>query len=532
MHDTRYSILNLFKKNSEKEFSTTQIVSEVFKDQLTQDKSMLTDKERKLLSQRLKAKLHRKILYHLNQLVDENILKITKTAGKGEKFFALALGHDEEIIVDKYKKRIIISKSSQTSMPIDGYESQMLIQKYEPGTWIDKLNSILIECTRFDTVKKLASVTNSVFPYVNDAIGLNDFEYIIQNNPKEDVKSFISKLEIDCQDYNKRITLIIDLTNIDDKQAINGIMEHFTTIKSNFIEIIFDIRSKELQDNMALLEDILKLFISAKIRFNVKNQDIYQAPYIIGRAGPYSFSEKEWLIYKQEFQGKLMGLACAQSTIAVDVEKFFQVYNSHAQFRSFIMNITKSLLYANSFQRSRSEEYFKEIIDLNRPFDREFFIFDHNYVRFWNYGWKNPKIDHSLMIDLIKSSKAEVDKFCISEETIYKSCGMPTRFKVAFSCCYKEFSRDMFSGEKFQKLQINKLENLYSDELKKYLEEKERIFEIFDGGDRARLFRSDAEPREMLREINIILNTYKLPFFCYDFGELKGSNLKLTSFMD
>ena len=61
--------------------------------------------------------------------------------------------------------------------------------------------------------------------------------------------------------------------------------------------------------------------------------------------------------------------------------------------------------------------------------------------------------------------------------------------------------------------------------------EKEKIFEVFDGGDRIRFFRNgQINPKDIEREVSIILNTYKLPFFCYDFGGVHG-NLKLTSFI-
>jgi hypothetical protein len=57
------------------------------------------------------------------------------------------------------------------------------------------------------------------------------------------------------------------------------------------------------------------------------------------------------------------------------------------------------------------------------------------------------------------------------------------------------------------------------------------MFEIFDGGDRLRIFRkSDFAVIDIIHELGILLNAYKLPFFTYDFSGLKGT-VKLTNFM-
>jgi hypothetical protein len=169
---------------------------------------------------------------------------------------------------------------------------------------------------------------------------------------------------------------------------------------------------------------------------------------------------------------------------------------------------------------------------MNLPQKSNLFSYSRNYIRFWNYGWKESKLDPKLVLDLIKSTKKTTDDFCTSEETIYKACGMPTRFKIGFSCAFKEMNKEEFSEEKFRKLQIRRLEDLYSEEIKKLIFEKEELFNLFDGGDRLRFYRTgEFAPKDIVREINVILNTYRIPFFCYDFGEIKGADTVLTRFM-
>lgn len=534
MYETEYKILSLFKENPGKELSTEHIISRLYPDSYKKLNEELkkTDKKALLKAKRKKAQLHRKALYYLNKLVKEDIIRLSKEGAKGRKYFALSLSADEEFIIKKYKRKIIISQP-MPAMPIEGYEQKGILHKFSPATWIDRLNSILLECSKINDLKKLYKVINECFANVNDVIALNDFELLLQEATSDEAMDFLRKIDSDCSDYGKYISCIIDLTNIktDKTDRIIDALEFYEKLKSTNINFIFDTRSKELRENSSFFEKVIEIFSRSKIQLHIKNQDLHEAPYMLGRAGPYAFDESEWKLYKKKLQGKILGIACGQSTIAVDIDKFFTGSRSIKQFREFIMKIVNALLAANSLQRKRSEEYFKNLISLNIPLTRELFIFSKDYIRFWNYGWKQPKLDENLGINLIKSVKEEVDDFAVSEDTIYKACGIPTRFRVAFSCAFKEFDTKAFSEEKFKRIQIKKIEDLYSNKIKQLLKEKEEIFTLFDGGDRLRFYRSgDINAEDICRELNIILNTFKIPFFCYDFGEIT-ENIKLTSFI-
>ena len=82
MNKTEYNLLLFFKKNPEKEFSTTDILVNIFpedyKDTEKVFKNQFADKQMLNKAKRKKGQLHRKILYYLNNLVEEDILKISK----------------------------------------------------------------------------------------------------------------------------------------------------------------------------------------------------------------------------------------------------------------------------------------------------------------------------------------------------------------------------------------------------------------------------------------------------------------------
>jgi len=281
MKKTEYELLLFFKKNPEKELSTTDILANIFSEDYKNienifndpfsDKQMLQDAKRK------KGQLHRKILYYLNNLVNEDILKISKQGNKGEKYFILSLEEGEELIINKSRRKIIISKPSMPAMHIDGYEQKNIAARFESATWIDRLNSILFETPKFKSIEELYNTINKCFSNINDVIGLNDFEYAIQNNDIKESLSFLRRINSECVDYGKRLSCIIDITNIE-KEKTGKILEfikEYCDVHSKNITLIFDVRSKELQENSDFFEDIVNIFVNFKKTIYIKNQDIH-----------------------------------------------------------------------------------------------------------------------------------------------------------------------------------------------------------------------------------------------------------------
>jgi hypothetical protein len=530
MNKIEDQIIELFKDNPNKEFSTYDIVTNLYPNISTEIGNSIysvTDKESKKSAKRKKAQLHRKILYYLNKLVEEDILKVGKLGPKGSKFYKLSLEEGEELILRKKKRKIIIQKPSLPMMPIEGYEEQNLLLKYEPASWIERVNSIIIESPDYDKETLIKNIF-SIFSSINDSICLNDFETFLKNNKIDSDK--IKELDNECNDYGRFINIILDFTNIDDENTILGFVKEYVSVNPKKIILIFDIRAKELNKWNELFCKIVDIYQKSKKVLYIKNQDIYEAPCFVGKAGPYTLNPEEWNIYKDTLKDKVSCLVISLSTVAVDMQRFLKDYKDFNQFREFILKIAKGFLFANSLQRRKSGEYFENLVKINKAYIEDMFSFGKNYIRFWNYGWKEPDNPHYL--ELLKNIKDTIDKFCTSEETIYLSCGMPINFKIAFSCAFSSFVKENFSKESFQRLKIEKTEDLHNKKTSRFLEEKEEIIKIFDGGDRLRIKRNNANPKDVCRELNIILNTYKIPFFCYDFKKQEKGDLKLQEFFD
>jgi len=530
MHKLEFKILELFKKKPNKVFSTSEILSLVFPKEhnsIMEDlkSTDFSDRDKINCAKRLKGQLHRRLLHHLNKLIKEKILVISKQGNKGQKFFTLNLESGQEFTIGKTRK-IVISKPDMPAMPIEGLENKRILYRYELGTWISRMNSILLDCRRFN-INKLSAVVQQTFSNVNDCICLDDFGHIIK---QEGALELISMLDNEATNYGREISLTFKMSEIDNPELLKRFIRDFFQMAPQNINIVLNLSSKDMTKSPELLRSIISLYIDAKKNLVIKNDDAHRAPCFMGKIGPYTFYDSDWEVFEKTVKDHVFGLACSQSTIIIDVYRFFREFNSKKKFRGMIMNIVKTLMSANSIQRKNSEEYFKNLNTLNKPHMKDFFMFSNNYIRFWNYGWKQPSLDQDYVIDLIKSTKDDVIEFCSAQETIYKSCGIPTRFKVAFSCATEQY--DYLSKREFKRTIINSPEDLNSPQITSQLKDKERITRIFDGGDIASIHRrGDIDPEDVFRELSILLSNYKIPLLSYRFGHRRDGNLKLTTFI-
>lgn len=517
MNHTKEKIISAFREKGS-ELSTKDIASEIYDDYIEEP----SGSEEK----RLVAQLHRKLLHHINLLIRDCVLRVARHGEKGHKYFCLDLEEGEEItgITSGYRKRIIAKRPITPIMPIEGYEQQGIVIKHEAGTWIDRLNSLLIRCEKTKGLGDLDNVISKAFSSVNDAICLNNFDLIINNSETDKILEFLEKLNDECEDYGRTISCIIDVDKLRDDKFLE-ILDNTLKVRKN-IHIIYNLDSGSLQECFDLFGKIINLYITNKVQIVIKNKRIQKSPAFFGKAGPYCFFEKDW-----DDKKDYLVVACGQSSLVVDVEKFYKRYGLNVdKFSQLMINISKSFLSANIIQRKKSLDYFKDIISLDKTNEKEFLELSRNYIRFWNYGLDQPEIDQELVLNMISEAKKKINEFAVAEETIYKSCGMPIRFKIALSCAVSN-AEDKLSPAHYKKFVVNGLEDLYGKKAKKDIIKKEIVSELFDGGNDVTFHRTgELSSEDIIREISFILNTYKLNLFSYSFENVKG-NTKLTHYI-
>ncbi|MCC7574157.1 hypothetical protein KO361_01035 [Candidatus Woesearchaeota archaeon] len=544
MNKIEQRIIQALTLSKNSDISTTVLVKSVFPSEYEELVSLMNNPQRDFelvkIGKRNKARLHRKLLYHLNKLSEDDFIKITRVVGKGEKFFCL---NHEKIVLDKKDfavRRVVESISSlKDDVPflsgIEEYEDDRVVKRFDSQNWLTKINSFVLECSRFQSIKKLYETLSESYPIFNDVVGLLDFQDVVDKSSVEEQTNFLRKINIDTKDYNKYVNLVFDLTKVRNYVRLSDFFDVFSEVNPDKVFVIFQTNSKTLSGQNRLISSVVKNFSEKKIRVNVQNVDLHKAPYMIGRAGAYTFDEQDWELYCSKVRGKTIGVCCSETSIYIDIYRSFKDKVNYSAFRELIMKIARALLLATSTQRKKSDSLFRPVNKLNQGFQSKFFSFSYNYIRLWNYDLlfsQEQDKDSGFVIfnDLLMSAVDELDEFCKSEETIFRSCGIPIRFKIVLSSAFRRFDKDFLSPRIYKKVLIKSLSDYYSDIIVRDIRRRESLYKVFRGGDRVRFFRdSRSLPEEIISEFHFLLTNHYLPFFTYDFRSLSGE-VTLDSF--
>ena len=262
MDKTKEKIISIFKEKGP-EISTKELANSIYEDYIFEPKNT-TEK-------RNSAKLHRKLLHHINLLIRDGILRVVKHGEKGHKYFSLNIEDGEEItaITPKYKKRIAIEKPAIPVMPIEGYEQLEIVIKYEPGTWINRINAIVLKCKKIESLDSLKKILEDSFSVVNDAICLENFEEIISKSDKKEIIEFVEKLGKDSEDYGKKINFIINFENLNGSVFLPLLKKSFDSNLKNIL-FIYNVDSEIIQEHLKLFSEIIGVYISNKIEVKIK----------------------------------------------------------------------------------------------------------------------------------------------------------------------------------------------------------------------------------------------------------------------
>ncbi len=529
MHAIEQKILQFFADKNELEKSTSDIVKTVLEKDYSEILELINnpqkDPELVKLGRRKKARLHRKLLYHLNKLEEEKCLVVTKVLGKGEKYFKLN-GVDKTNTKADYKKVLeSFTSIKDTNFSISGledYEQEGIIKKFDNANWISKVNSLLVEVKHFNDSKKLYSLIEDLYVLYNDVVGLYNFQEVVENMNFEDINAFIKKINADTKNYNKYVNIIIDLTKVKNSLKLSDFIRAFADINPDKIFLIFMAKSKALTNQNRMLAQLVKSFSENKIRINIQNTEVHEAPYMLGRAGCYTFSDEDWLNMNKNKE--FFVACCSQTSLYVDVYRLLKK-KSFLELRDVLIKSARALLIGNAQQRKKSDYLFKSLSDVNPEGLANFLGYSYNYIRLWNYDLSEESSDFDFdnFGALIKKTNDEIEDFFKTEEKIFKSCGIPIRFRVVVSSAFRRFDKEFLSPRIYKKVTIRNISDYDSKSVINYIRKREFLYELFKGGDRVRFFRSSSFSNEdVIKEFNFILDNFNIHFFTYDFRAMKG----------
>lgn len=514
MNELEHKILRKFEREPSRELSTSEVVQEALSEEYRWIKGVLSEVREKAqlgLAKRKKGQLHRKVLYYLNKLMEEEEIIQTKVRGKGEKYFVLNV----------QKKRLdphhfFESARVQLITPIEGYEKQGLIRKLDREAWSTRVSSVIINASKFSGIFKLQNAVSECFQWVNEVVGIYGFEKIIEEGALETIQEGLHQLDLEGKDFNRKVCLLVNV-NQASTDKLKRFAEGWVCSQPEKIKIIWGLSARWLEEHQELGGYILKLFGKHKQTLFMDNLSLGKAPAFWGEGGIHRLSLEEWECFLRSTME--VGL-CTVCTLSVDVGRFFNGERSFQEFRSLVRKAAKSLFLGNWAVQDHGMAQFATLnrMDAN---PRLFYHLGSNQLRFMNFPTQGVEAEHFL--SLLESCQSEVERFVKVQETILKSCGMPLRFKVAWGV-------DGLGDLKEEGV-VSKMQDFFKPEFQEYIRHKEHLTKVFAGKDILQCVTLSGDSEEWFNQLRYILNHIQVPLVSLSFGEEKGI-IKLTSFLE
>lgn len=484
-------VLDAFKNGSE--CSTSQIIEHMYYNEI-KDYNLLDQNEKK----ELKLRLHRKGIYHINKLVEQGILQVTKYGSKGEKHYQL--GNYRNTIIKFPQKHIEISKNP---FEIKGFE----IEKdkgilFEQKPFGIMLNAAIINSNNLQSLSQILSILKESYKEINDVIAIANCEKILSQSSMTELQNFFSSINSMLRGERK-LSLIIDLDNPYSTDIIK-ICHLLAGENSESTDLIFLLMEDDLIGKTKILSNILDIVQEAKIKFNVSQKPLIS---FSGKCGAYLTT-----IPKNTIQ------PITTNTVAIDLARIKQHKLTASQITDLFKRIFKSMHYININQKMDHENLFPTINSLQGDVE-----IANNCIRVWNYDWKQDE----YLFQLLEEISQDMKEFTKTQENIYKSCGFPITFNIKLGSAYNSFN-DKLSPRQYEKSMVNNFEGL-KHLAQTYLKIRLKYDGLFNQGDRVRVFRNQGNSKEMLREIHYLL-TRDIKFFTYDFRSIKKI-INLRDFM-
>lgn len=492
-HSIQESILHFLQKDPTQEQTTSQIIQVLYKEEYlnidNKIQDQLQDKQQKKNAKYDKAKLHRKILYHLNQLVLENKIQVVRTSSKGEKSFIPLMQQTNQHSVAPVQLRSLAR------------EGPLII--VDPENMLTRINACLINCKRVQSMKQLARITEAIIPLINDVMTLDNIEYLINTFAIEDVINVLQKIIIKTPE---QITcnLIIDIQRIQNTQNLITLTQR---LQAENIIFLLRTDARIVQTNHSLHSECIRQCAENKVSWAIVNKRQHPSPLMIGKMGTYTLNRNKWEQYIRNENIPTI-LICSFTTMVLDLEHARTM--NYTQLKAKIVEAVKGLLRVNYAQYLVEENNYAAILRYNMPHIIETNLLSTNYIRFKNIS------EDSLVMGFLASVQEEIDTLLRAERIIYKSCGIPLTFNV--NLAEQGIPRIILKNHSID------------DEEKMKLSHQEKITSIFKANHAILLEHKSRLPaQDILRSVNHLLEYYRVPCILYK-HDMKTTR-RLTDFL-
>ncbi len=489
--------------------TTTQILLDIY-EEIKEIEEKLQDRfleeSHKKEYKRKKEKFQRRLLYHLNKLEKEGIIKEIGKTERGEKIFELR------------EKKIMHVNHKGVYVHINKYKEEGILHIYSEQDFIDAVNCVVLDCREIfenGSTDRLDKILKVLMANINDVVGFHNACCLFKNEEK--VEEIIETIDKYAELYNKKASIEIDPLEIDKGAFMN--LVNYLSKKDGYMEIILRVEKNNIDRYKDYLIDWIEKLKSKASRLNIYFTNGNSNAIAIGNAGVY---------YARKQTKQPLSIIAGMSFI-VDLGRITQLNNKYNIFRKIVDSSVRSMINLNLKQSDAFLSFYN--LPVVGPLIEDTNIvnaLDH-YIRLWNYDWRDF-IDQNLL-ELLKSTIKSIATFTRSQEIVMAAAGFPQRISVAFNSAFPGSIREL-SKRKYPKRTIFGIKDLMSEETRTMLSVREELSTIYGMPDRVRIFRGGIPKGEdVYRELLFLANTTNLKLITIDFGRREGE-VSLTQFIN
>lgn len=505
MHKTEKQLINVFSQSPQRSFTTSELVSLAFSDDYhaIRDQLHSNDTETKKHAKRHKAKLHRKLLYHLNKLLKKGILRVDEIQARGEKSYALAQTSGETIYHDK-ESTITITHAERPPRYTTGHEEAKRI--YVRSTALHTIDAYAINAKAHPGIAHLRQELIHAYPHINDAILISNAQHLLELG-QEAMSAGIAQLEADTQDYEVAITLHIDLTQQQLTQRHLAFFRTFALHKPSRVYIVFGADAQTLKTQQTIFTQILDILSADKIKINIQNNTQTQDIHFYGEAGSYLLTQAH-----KHVLDKHHAVIVANTSMLIDAQ---QAKNASTQ-TQIINDAMRTMLSHISAQRRLAH---KALSGIARSTElKEQLSTPTAIIRYYSFSLEESTI--ALFSDI----KKQIQQFSEIHNRIYASCGVPIDLQIQLSTGFIHYAD--LPARTYKKTPVKSKSDLSTQQLRL----REQLLRAMQT-DRVRIFRETPySPQDLFNEIVYLLEQYSIPLICYDLQSLQ-TTLSLEQFL-
>ncbi len=504
------AVLHQMRKQPMKEFSTTDLVAlvlaEEYADIEKKEKNPIDDKQRKRETKRQKARLHRKLLYYLNALVEEHKLALTRVSAKGEKHFMLIDYNSQP------------EENGATTLPIAQLrtlaEKEPLIV-HDAAELLTRINSVLINTRKIKSPERLVKMVEAVIPLVNDALLLDNMEYYVNNILPGELVTLLKRTLSRIPD-SLAANLLIDLDKVDDTERLMRTLAGLLPQAPRNIRVVCKTSAKSISEEESSFVSLLELFREHHADITIANKQTGIGPAFVGSLGPYILDKRRWeLSIRNDNAPQIMIVSF--NTVTLRLDEMLRQKRTYHQITDSVLEVGKALLRVNYLQYLLEQKQFEPLIRINYPHIIETNLLSANMLRIAD-AFELSRADPATLPSFLSTLERTMLDFVIMERSIYKSCGMPLTFNL------------QLAGDSGARIMLANHE--CSQHEKDILTVAEQVASAFRNCFELTVsHRNRLTTREIAKSLEYLLTYYRLPILTYAFQHETEKALTLQAFL-